>query len=75
MKFARFRSRPQETPALLRWDGFSYRNHSRVSMILRGERSGAVARLAARGDRRYGRSISYRASIQSPKRKAMLRIG
>jgi hypothetical protein len=43
-------------------------------MTLR-ERSGAAAPLAARGDRRYRESASYGGSIESPKKKTMLRIG
>ena len=40
-----------------------------------GEQSGAVAPLAARGERLHEESASYRGSIQSPKKKTMLRIG
>jgi len=46
-----------------------------LSSIVWGERSGAVAPLAARGDRRATKISELPGGIQGPKKKTMLRIG
>lgn len=50
-------------------------NHSSVSNIAQGERSGAVAPLAARGDRRHGNQRITEAASEARRKKTMLRIG